>query len=82
MPTTLISPGLTQVMTQNVVFALPASRCLLSCDTATPGLEQSNDVAFGTLKAITLDANNQAEVSHGFIRSTFASGATVTLKKV
>jgi hypothetical protein len=76
----MLSIGYAQVLTQNVVASLPARRCLLSCDSATPALEQSNDVAFGTLKAITLDANNQAEVAHGFIRSTFAGGATVYLK--
>lgn len=75
----LLSIGYPQTLTQNVVVALPARRCLLSCDSAAPGLEQSNDVAFGTLKAVTLDSNNQAEVAHKFLRSTAAGGAVVVL---
>lgn len=82
MATQLLSIGYAQALTQNTVYALPARRCLLSCDTAAPGLEQSNDVAFGTLKAITLDANNQAEVGHGFLRSTAVGGATVNLRTI
>lgn len=76
----LLTVGTSFLITQNTVFALPSRRCLLSCDTATPGLEQSNDPAFGTLKAVTLDSNNQAEVAHSFLRSTAVGGATVNLE--
>lgn len=80
MPTVSISPGSPFTMVQNVVYALPASRCLLFCQTATPGLEQSNEVAFTTVVALAL-VSGQAEVAGGFIRSTLTGGAIVTLKK-
>lgn len=80
MPTQLLSLGPVQALTQNVVYALPASRCLIFA-TGTPTFEQSNDVAFGTVKAVTLDTNNQAEVAGGFIRLTSAGPVNVTLKK-
>jgi len=78
MPTELISIGPPTTLLQNVVYALPASRCLLFCDTAAT-LQQSNTLAFTNNVALTF-VDGQSEVAGGFIRST-AGNAVVTLKK-
>lgn len=77
-----LSPGPVQALTQNVVYALPASRCLLFCEVAAATLFQSNTPAFTVSIAITLDANKQAEVAGGFIRCTSAGPVNVILKKM
>lgn len=67
MPTVTIqlTIGPVHTLTQNIVYALPARRCLLYADAGT--LTQSSD---GTnFTAITL-ANQQAEVGGAFIKST------------
>jgi hypothetical protein len=69
MPTQLLSLGPVQAILQNVVYACPASRCLLFCETAAATFEQSNAVA-GTFVPLTPDANEQIEVGGGFIRCT------------
>lgn len=56
-------------MTADIAYALPAVHCLLFV-TGTPTLVQSNTVDFAESKAITLDANNEAEVAGGFIMCT------------
>ena len=65
--TTLLTIGPPHTITQNVVYALPARRCLLM--SSTSGIEQANDVAFTTPVALTL-TSGQAEVAGGFIRCT------------
>jgi len=80
MPTTLLSPGPVTTLLQNVVYALPSSRCFLFCDTAAAVLEQSNTLAFTLPILLVLDTNEQVEVAGGFIRCT--SGVVlITLKK-
>lgn len=67
-------------LVQNTIYALPATRCLMFCDVAAATFEQSNVVGFSPAVALTLDANEQAEVAGGFIRCT--SGAVnIMLKK-
>jgi len=80
MPTTVISIGPVFAMTQNVIYALPASRCLLFCDVAAATFEQSTTVAMTLAVALTPDANEQIEVAGGFIRCTSGSVA-ITLKR-
>jgi hypothetical protein len=80
-PTTLISAGPAFTMLQNVVYALPASRCLLFCQTAAPVLEMSNELAFTTVVTPLTLTNGQCEVAGAFIRSTAVGGAIITLKK-
>jgi hypothetical protein len=69
MPTQVLSPGGPYTLTQNIVYALPAKRCLIFTDTAGVTLQQSNTVAFTANIAITL-VDGQKEVAGGFIRST------------
>jgi hypothetical protein len=80
MPTELFSIGYPHLMLQDVIYALPSSRCLLFCDQAVATFEQSNDVIFANFVALTPDANEQIEVAGGFIRCTNAS-PLVSLKK-
>lgn len=79
MPIPLLVLGMPIVLTQNIVYALPAVKSTLFTDTATPTLQASNDPAFGTSAAITLVAG-QAIVVGGFIRST-AGNANVVLSR-
>lgn len=65
-------------MTQNVVYALPTSRCLLFTDTA--GTYEQSSVVSGPFIATAALSSGQVEVVGGFIRCTTAS-PTVTLKK-
>ena len=74
----LLSIGYPQTLTQNVIYALPARRCLLFVDTAGAALEQSNTAAMTADVNITL-VDGQKEVAGGFIRST-AADCIVTLK--
>lgn len=78
--TTLLSVGYVQPMVQNQVYALPASRAILFCDTAAATFEQSATLAFTLAVALALDANEQAEVAGGFIRCT-SGNVNVNLKK-
>lgn len=80
MATQLLSLGYPQLMTQNIIYALPARRCILFTDTAAPTIQQSTDVAFTANAVLTL-ASGQAEVAGGFIRCT-TSNITVNLKAV
>ena len=70
MPTESISVGPVISLVQNRIYALPASRCLLFCDTAAATFEQSSTLAFTLAVALTPDANEQIEVGGGFIRCT------------
>lgn len=79
--TTAISIGPAFPMLEDVIYALPACRCILFT-TGSPTLEQSYDVGFTANKAVTLDTNNQAEVAGGFIRCTSSGPQTIFLKKV
>lgn len=74
----LLSIGYPQTLTQNVIYALPARRCLLFCDTAGAALEQSNTAAMTADINLTL-TDGQHEVAGGFIRST-AADALIILK--
>lgn len=80
MPTECIAIGPVFTMLQNVVYALPASRCLLFTDGAAPTLQQSTTLAFTANVALVL-TNGQAEVCGGFIRCTNLATCNVTLKK-
>lgn len=81
MPTECIAIGPVFGMLQNVVYALPASRCLLFTDGAAPTLQQSTTLAFTANVPLVL-TNGQAEVSGGFIRCTNLATCNVTLKKL
>lgn len=80
MPTQLLSPGLSQVLTQNTVFALPAVKTTLFCGDNAPVLEVSNTPDFAQKSSITLTAGS-ASISGAFIRSTGATPITVILKR-
>lgn len=80
MPTELLPIGPVVTLLQNVVYALPASRCLLFTDGAAPTLQQSSTVTFTANVAVVL-TNGQAEVSGGFIRCTNLATCNITLKK-
>lgn len=80
MPTELLPIGPIVTLLQNVIYALPASRCLLFTDGAAPTLQQSTTVGFTANVALVL-TNGQAEVSGGFIRCTNLATCNVTLKK-
>lgn len=75
---TMIPTGRLFTMTQNVVYALPASRVLLVTE-GTPTLVQAVDEGMAAPIAITL-TNGQAELAGRFIKST-AGAATITLKE-
>lgn len=80
MPTELLSIGPILTLVQNVIYALPASRCLLFTDGAAPTIQQSTTVAFTANVALVLTAG-QAEVAGGFIRCTNLATCNITLKK-
>lgn len=75
----LLSNGPIYTLTQNVIYALPAVKSTLFCDTATPTIQLSNSPTFATNVALTLAAG-QATVVGGFIRST-AGAATIVLSR-
>ena len=75
----LLDIGFPIAITQNTIFALPSSRCLLFTSDTTPTIQISNDPAFGSNVAVTL-TNGEVEVAGGFIRCT-SGNITVTLKK-
>jgi hypothetical protein len=79
MPTETLSCGPIWSMIQNVVYALPASRCLL-LTTGAPTLQQANDLAMTAPVAVTL-TGGQAELAGGFLRCTSAGPQLVVLKK-
>ena len=79
MPTQLLSVGYPQVITQNVIYALPARRCLLFTDGVAPTIQQSTDVGFTANIALTL-ASGQAEVAGGFIRCTNLATSNIVLR--
>ena len=80
MPTELISLGPVTTLTQNVVYALPVSRALLTCDTAAATFVQSNDPAFGVSVPLAISAAGEAEVGGGFIKCT-SGNVKVAIKK-
>lgn len=80
MPTELLTIGPIHVLTQNTVYALPATRCLLFTDGVAPTIQQSADVAFTANVALTL-TSGQAEVAGGFIRCTNLATCNVYLKR-
>lgn len=74
----LLSIGYPQTLTKDVIYALPAKRCLLFCDTGGVALEQS------TNDAMTVDVNmvltdGMEQIAGGFIRATNVGGAVITL---
>ena len=78
MPVEVISIGPPTTLLQNVVYALPAVKVLLTAE-GSPTLQQSNLFAFTTPITTTLTLN-QVTVGGGFIRST-AGNAVITLKR-
>ncbi len=81
MPTELLAIGYPVSLDQNVVYAAPVNRCLMFSQSGGT-FEQSNEVGFSTVKAVTLDSNNQAEIAGGFIRQTASTTSLiVTFKK-
>jgi len=68
--TIALQPGPVEALIQNTIYALPASRCLLFCDTAAATFQQSTTVAMTLAVALAPDANEQIEVGGGFIRCT------------
>jgi hypothetical protein len=78
MPTYSLGLG-THAIVQNQIYALPVNRCLLFVEGA-PTIQQSNTIDFTANKAVTLDTNNEAELSAGFIRCT-SGNITISLKR-
>jgi hypothetical protein len=68
--TTILLIGVNNVLTQNVVYALPTRRCLATTDATSPTIVVSDTQAFTASATITLSTNNQFETSGGFIKST------------
>jgi hypothetical protein len=81
MPTTLISAGPAFDMIQNIVYALPARRCLMFCDVAAATFLQSTSLNMTPAVALTPDANEQCEVAGGFIQCT-SGNVRVMLKNM
>lgn len=79
MPTQSIPIGPPVALVQNQIYALPAVLCTLFSSSATPTIQVSNDVAFGTNVALTLTAG-AAQVAGGFLRATTANTA-ISLKR-
>lgn len=75
----LLLHGPVYTLAQNVVYALPAAKSTMFCDTTTPTLQLSNTSTFTNNVAITLVAG-QATISGGFIRST-AGAASISLDR-
>lgn len=73
----LIGPQLT--LTQNVVYALPARRCILTTISTGATVLQSNDPDFATSVAVDVTTDGTAEVNAGFIKCT-SGNIVVTLK--
>jgi hypothetical protein len=80
MPTEVLPLGVVFSMLQNVVYALPASRCVLFTDGAAPTIQQSTTLAFTTNVPVVL-TNGQMELSGGYIRCTNLATCNVILKK-
>jgi hypothetical protein len=74
----LLSIGGPHTLVQNTIYALPARRCLLFCDTAGAALEQSNTDVMTVDVNLTL-TDGQTYVAGGFIRST-GGNVLVTLR--
>jgi len=77
--TPMIDVGFPTVMTQNTVFALPSSRCILFTTDTAATVQQSNDPAFAANVPVAF-TNGQQEVAGPFIRCT-SGNITVTVKK-
>lgn len=78
MATPLLLSGIPTLMAQNLVFALPARRCLFFTDAAAPTIQQSTDVGFTNNIVLTL-SSGAAEVAGAFIRCT-TGNITVLVK--
>jgi hypothetical protein len=65
-------------MLAGVAYALPAVKCTLFTDAATPTITQSNTLAFTTNAAVTLVAGS-ATVGAGFLKA--AANTLVVLKR-
>ena len=79
MPTQSIPIGPPTTLVTNQIYALPAVNCTLFTDAATPTLEQSTVIGFGTKVALTF-TNGACLVSGGFVRAT-AGTPTIVLKR-
>jgi hypothetical protein len=80
MATEALSTGVLITMTQNQIYALPGSSCLLFSNTAGAAFEMSNDPTFASSIAQTALEGTIGALVGGFIRST-AGNALVMLKK-
>ncbi len=80
MPTELLVCGQPITITQNTVYACPAVRALLFCQTAAATFVQSNEVGMGTTAPLALSAAGQAEVNGGFIKCT-SGNVIIMLRK-
>ena len=78
MPTQLLSPGMPWTILAGQVYALPAVKCTLFTDAASPTITVSNTQAFTANAAITLTAG-AATVAGGFIKA--AADTLITLKR-
>ena len=72
--------GQQQVLTQNVIYALPPMRVLLFTDATTPTIEQSTTPTFTANVAVSL-TNGQAELAGGYIQCT-SGNINAFLKKI
>jgi len=81
MPTEALTIGDIHNLIQNVVYALPATKCLLYCSTVAATFQQSDTVTFTVNSPLALTAAGQAEVAGGFIRCTSAGPVGVYLKR-
>ena len=67
-------------MVQNTIYALPASRCTVFTDAATPTIQTSTTDVFTANTVVTLTAG-VAEVGGAFMRVTSAGPISVMIKK-
>jgi len=78
MPIQLLPLGPPTLMLANQIYALPAVKCTLFTDAASPTITQSNTSTFTLNSAVTL-TGGAAVVDGGFIRAT--ADTLVVLKR-
>jgi hypothetical protein len=78
MPTELLSLGMPWLMKAGVAYALPAVKCTLFTDAASPTITASNTLAFTVNSPVTLTGGS-ATVIGAFLKAT--TDTLVTLKR-
>lgn len=65
-----IQLGVPTTILQNIVYGLPARRCLLFTDATTPTIKIANNVGISPSVTVTLDSNGEASLAAAFIQCT------------